>query len=93
MFNECVVCGKPMKPRKGKRFCSGTCRVKGYVVNAGIDESMEKAKEIKSKLLIELKKLRNSKDPRINQEAVKIIIDNVIALTNKAFELAKEERK
>jgi hypothetical protein len=28
---NCTVCGKIMKPRKGKRFCSSTCRVKGHL--------------------------------------------------------------
>lgn len=28
MRNECLYCGDPFPPRKNKRFCSGSCRVK-----------------------------------------------------------------
>ena len=28
--NTCIICGKEFEPRKGKFYCSNTCRQKGY---------------------------------------------------------------
>src|SRR5574343_729615 len=93
----CQTCGKPMKPRKGKRFCSSTCRVQAHfnkqadtVVLSIVPSELEdkQAKIIKAKA--EMMKLSNSfnvapPDKKIEELRIK--------LKEKAEELGKLDFK
>lgn len=44
-WKKCELCGKPFKPRKGKRFCDEVCVKKAYVKSGKQSEYMRRYKE------------------------------------------------